>query len=92
MIHFLRRDGKTIVDCDAWKDDLRVTVCIYEYSKLLLDTEESKREEMMVDFDLIQELRAEYHEDPQQEETPDELAKRRVLGLAKKWNLAYITD
>lgn len=91
MVHFLRKDGNTIVDVEATKDDISSVVCIASYSKLLL-SEQNRQAELIGDFDGLQELRGEYHETPRQQETPDELAARRLKEIGTKYNLEYITD
>ena len=92
MTHFLRtKDNKSIVDIDAWKDDLSAVVIIDEYSKFLLDNL-NRKEEIIEDFYLLSEIRGEYHETPNQTETPDELVGRRVKEIGKKYDLAYVTD
>ena len=58
MTHYLRLDGETIVDVEATKDDISSVVCVIPYSKLLLD-EKERQSEVIVDFDQLQELRAE---------------------------------
>ena len=91
MTHYLRQNGSTVVDVDATNDDIRSVVCIASYSKLLLG-EKSRQSEMIDDFDGLQELRGEYHETPNQQETPDELAARRLKEIGTKYSLEYVTD
>jgi hypothetical protein len=90
MTHYLRRNGKTIVDVDATKNDVRSVVCIEQYSLFLL--EESNQSEIIKDFDALQELRGEYNETNYQKETPDELVGRRLQEIAFKYELFYVTD
>lgn len=92
MTHYLRQDGRTIVDVDAWKDDLRAGVIIDEYSRLLLETPPEKQKEVIQDFHFLIELRCEFHENPRQTETPDQLVARRLKEIGKKYGLWYVTD
>lgn len=90
MVHYLRqKNGKTIVDADATKDDLSVTVDIRTYSEFLLIS--NRKVEVIADFDRIQELRGEYHE-TMHNLSPDELAKKVLTAMAKKYDLDYVTD
>ena len=91
MIHYLRRNGDTVVDISATKDDLSSVVCIAAYSDMLLN-EKARQSEMVHDFDLLQELRGEYFETCNQQETPDELVGRRLREIGYKYGLAYVTD
>ena len=93
VTHFLRT-GKndTVVEVDASKNDLSSTVVISEFGRLLLDAELSKQEEMIEDFDALQELRGEFHETPHQQETPDGLARRRLREIGDKYGIFYVTD
>ena len=91
MIHYLRRNGDTVVDITARNDDLSSTVCIAAYSDMLLN-EKARQSEMIHDFDLLQELRGEYFETCNQQETPDELIRRRLREIGDKYGLSYITD
>ena len=91
MTHYLRLDGHTIVDVEATSTDISSIVCISEYSRLLLK-ESDRQEEVIGDFDRLQELRGEYWETPKQSETPDELAERRLRDIGIKYDLAYVTD
>lgn len=90
MTHYLRRNGNTIVDVEATKDDISSVVCLGEFAGLLWD--DARPEVVIFDFEALQELRAEYHETNYQKETPDELAKRRLQEIAVKYNLSYVTD
>lgn len=104
MTHYIRRNGKTLVDCDASKDDLSITIIIEEYSKLLLAVHSEllfgkgklpKLQEFIHDFDDLQELRAEWFETPdtiKTDKSPDALAARRLKEIGKKYDLQYITD
>ena len=93
MTHYLRKNGNTIVDVEATKDDLSSVVCIEQYSFFLLDQKQiDYHEEVIRDFDDLQELRLEYHENNYLKETPDQLVKRRLQEIAAKYNLSYITD
>lgn len=91
MTHYLRRNGNTIVDVEATPNDISSVVCIIEYSRLLL-REPNRQKEIISDFDGLQELRGEYWETPNQQETPDELAERRLREIGAKYDLAYVTD
>lgn len=92
MTHYLRRNGNTIVDVEATPDDISSVVCIVEYSCLLLGSPDDRQKEIINDFDNLQELRGEYWETPNQQETPDELAERRLREIGVKYDLTYITD
>jgi len=96
MTHFLRRNGKTVVDLDVWKDDLSCVVCIREYSILLLLTPSIavRMEEVIPDFDNLQEIRGEWHERVKEkgEETLEDFVTRRMKEVAKKHGLQYVTD
>lgn len=92
MTHYLRRNGKTIVDVEATKDDLSSVVCIEQYSLLLLDEQGDQTFEIIQDFDALQELRGEYHETNYQKESSNQLAERRLREIATKYDLAYVTD
>lgn len=91
MTHFLRINGKTIVDVEATKDDISSVVCIGEYSRLLLSVENS-RDDVIRDFDDLQELRGEWHEVIKRAKNPDEFARERLLEIAQRYNLQYVTD
>lgn len=99
MTHYLRMSGKTVVDVEAVKDDIHPVVCIDAYSELLLREQTLcgglTPHELIDDFDRLQELRGEFHERPYERpegETPDELAKRRLQEVARKYDLEYVTD
>lgn len=99
MIHFLRRDDRTIVDVSATEDDIHVVIVIDEYSYLLMDVMAKwdcpLAAGMVRDFRSVQELRGEYHEInlmKEAPETPDELAARRLMELGEKYGLQYVTD
>ena len=91
MTHYLRRNGKSIVDVEAGRTDLRCVVCIDEYSVLLL-SETSRQAELIIDFGGLQEMRGEWHEDPEQFESPDEFVQRRLCEVGNKYGLQYVTD
>ena len=92
MIHFIRRQGKTLVDVEVTKNDLSSVVCIEQYSRFLLDTDDLFRQELVTDFDGLQELRGEWFEQPHQDETPNDLVERRLKEIGVKWSLDYVTD
>lgn len=91
MTHYLRRNGKSIVDVEASKIDLRCVICIFEYSAILL-SETYRQDEVISDFDNLSEMRGEWHEDPEQFESPDEFVKRRLCEVGNKYDLQYVTD
>lgn len=98
MTHYLRISGKTIVDVEATKDDIQSVVCIDVYSGFLLREQTlrggSTPHDLIEDFDRLQELRGAFHERPYERpegETPDELAKRRLQEIARKYDLEYVT-
>ncbi len=91
MTHYLRRNGKTLVDVEATKTDISSVVCIPIYSELLL-TEQGRQNEIIADFDRLQELRGEFHETPNQQETPDEFTKRVLQAIRYKYDLEYVTN
>ena len=77
MIHFIRDDrNRTIVDIDATKKDIRCVVVIDTYSRLLLNTPEERRAELIGDFYAIQEIRGAYWEAHNGQIDSDELAKK----------------
>ena len=62
MIFFLRdKNNNTILDVNCYKKDgyieLCSVVCIDTYSKLLLESPEEERGQIIVEFDILQELR-----------------------------------
>ena len=91
MIHFLRTKGKSIVDLSATENDLSCVICIDEYSKFLLNNIE-KSKEIIEDFDMIQEIRGIFFETPNMKYTPDELSKKILVEIGKKYGLQYVTD
>ena len=70
---------------------LSAIVIVSEYSKFLLDNLDRK-EDVVEDFEALQELRREFFETPNQTETPDELARRRLKEIGEKYRLQYVTD
>lgn len=89
MIHYLRKNGKTIVDIEAFNGDIKCVVIIREFGKFLLN---SKKESILDDFDAIQEIRGEFWEVYNGEIDPDLLARKRCEFLANRYNLDYVTD
>ena len=93
MTHYLRQNGHTIVDVEATPNDISSVVSIVGYTCLFLSNPGLERQkEIMHDFHGLQELRGEYWETPNQQETPDELAERRLREIGIKYDLAYVTD
>jgi len=91
MTHYLRRFGKTIVEVEATADDIRCVVVIDIYSEFLMDFM-SRRAAVIKDFHDLQEMRGEWHEDPKQEETPDEFVERKLRAVAGRFAVQYVTD
>lgn len=91
MTHFLRRNGNTIVDVEATADDLHCVVCIDEYSALLLD-EVGRQQEVIADFQELQELRGEWFELINCKESSSKFAERRLRSIARKYDLQYVVD
>lgn len=92
MTHYLRNNGKTIVDVETTETDLRCVVVIIHYSRMLLDAYEHRRDEIIADFHALQELRGEWHEGGREKETPREFVARRLRYIGLKWGLQYSTD
>jgi len=92
MTHYLRNNGKTIVDVETTKTDLHSVVVISHYSELLLSTHEDGADEFIADFHALQELRGEWHEGGREKETPREFVARRLRCIGLKWGLQYSTD
>jgi hypothetical protein len=98
MVHFLRHgDNQTIVDLEAWKEDMSCVVNIREYTAFLNTLSPHDyylRYAWMEDMFAIQEIREEYWGNYKNNKryTPDEYAEKRCRELAKKWELAYVTD
>jgi len=94
MTHYLRDDGKTLVDIEATKNDIQCVVNIAAYSRFMMSWgSESRRQQVIEEFDLINEIRGLYFESEIDTGiTPDELAARELKRLAKEFFLGYVTD
>lgn len=91
MIPFLRdRRNNTLVDIEAQPDDIHCLVGVRHYSRLLLSKPE-RAAEIITDFDRVQEIRGEFFESGWKG-TTDELARERLVPLADKYGLIYVTD
>lgn len=64
MTHYLHtKNNKTIVDIEQTKDDIRCVVSIREYSYLLLNMENKREQNIMIeDFNNLQEIRGTWFE------------------------------
>ncbi len=96
MTHYLRcENNETLVDCDAGKDDLHCSVIIGVYSHFLLDHLD-KKDEVIYDFSLIQELRGiwfeHYNMRKQYDFNIDKFIAAEFKLIAKKYDLYYVTD
>lgn len=89
MTHYLRKNGRTIIDIETEKKDIHCVVAIREYSKLLHSTDSM---EIVEDFHKVQEIRGEFWEAYNGEIDPDFLARKLLINLAEKYNLDYVTD
>jgi len=94
MIHNLRTSSnRIIVDACGTEFDINVTVSLEEFAKLYLITPKSTRQELVEDFEEIQDLRGELFEDPDlAEEPPDPFLERRLQEIGDKWDLHYRND
>jgi len=94
MIHTLRTSiNNTIVDACGTEFDINVTVSLAEFAKLYLITPKSIRQELIEDFEELQDLRGEWFEDPDlAEEPPDRFLERRLQEIGEKWDLHYGND
>jgi hypothetical protein len=106
MILFLRdKNNNTIVDLDCYKSrdgyiDITSTVCIDEYSKLLLSTPEEQRSLLITEFNNISELRGWLWESHfmgrknTNEEYDQVIEQLRGMfkNVAKKYDLCYVED
>jgi hypothetical protein len=89
--HYLLRNGKTIVDVEVTKDDLHCVVCIDEYSSLLI-AKQTRQDDVIVDFHMLQEIRGEWHENQTTVESLNEFVKRRLREIGDKYTLQYGID
>lgn len=96
MIHYIRTENnKTIVDTETINNDIHIGIIIGSFAKMLLETEESKRNEFIKDFDNLQDIREEWNGRQRIREeykNADEFVTLRFQNISKKWNLRYITD
>ncbi len=102
MTLFLRNDeNQSVVDIEInfkiSSQDLHSSVSIEHYSKVLLDNL-NRSDEVIRDFTEIDELRSWFWEDymefadkPSQKECVEHVEKKLIL-LANKYNLFYVTD
>ena len=92
MTHYLRYDGKTIVDADLRpNNDFSVCVCIDVFGEFLLH--HSNQKEIIKDFGDIQELRGLYWETNYHNRfTPDQFLEKQLKHYARKYALHYLTD
>ena len=92
MTHYLRRNGKTVVDVEASRQDLHSVVDIREFSKLLVISPIRDVPGLIDDFEALQEMRGEFHESVGMEESPDGFARRRLREVGQRYNLQHVTD
>ena len=93
MTHYLRdKTGRTIVDIDTSVDDLSCTVDIAAYTFYLTQLNLLLWSKWMLDMSRIQEIRGEYFETPNQENTPREFVEHVCKEIATKWDLYYVVD
>ncbi len=93
MTHYLRRNGETIAEVEAGHVDLHCVVHIGPFSRMLLRCPSTGIQgPLIAEFEDLQEMRGEWHEDPEQVESPDEFCERKLRAVAEYWNLEYVTD
>lgn len=105
MILFLRdKNNNTIVDTECYTKDGYVEissgVCIDYYSKFLLESDEALRDEIIAEFDALQELRGWLWESyfmgrkNTDKEYDDVIEALRVIfrNLARKYDLGFVED
>jgi len=93
MIHFLRWNQETIVDCSATDDDFSVIVCIRPFGHFLLEIAESDQHEVIEVFHALQELRGDWYEGGVRgTEHVDNFIERKFREVAKQCDLQYVTD
>lgn len=91
MTHYLRWRDDTIAEAEATKDDISTGVVIRVFGELLRCTP-TKCEEIIADFDFVQEMRGAWHEDVEQCESPDEFVRNRFREIERKYHgLKYMT-
>ena len=91
--HFLRdSDNRIIADVEAFQDDIRCVIDIVNFTNFYDSLFGSAKREWVSDMANLQELRAIYHEEMCGSHTPDELARRVLDYLARKWSINYVVD
>lgn len=91
MTHYLRKGRLNVVDVEAGRDDIRCVVCVDGFSAVLL---EDARDSMEVidDFRTLQEIRGCWWEIDGRKTKSDEFVRDRLLVVASRYGLQYVSD
>ena len=107
MILFIRdKKNNTILDLDVYVSsesgliDISATVVIEHYSRFLLSSPEDRREEIISDFDELQEIRGWLHESyflnrkncEKEYDRLLEVLRKMIKEFAHKHGLGYVED
>jgi hypothetical protein len=91
MTHYLRNGTETIVDLETTKDDLHCVIDVRGFSNLLLSSD--KQQELIDDFNDLQEIRGTWFERIVRDDTTPRIFATKILKeLGKKWGLYYVED
>jgi hypothetical protein len=76
---------------ETTKDDLHCVIDVRGFSNLLLSSD--KQQELIDDFDELQEIRGSWFERVVRDDlTPRTFATKILKEVAKKWDLYYVED
>jgi len=90
MIYYLTHGFNTVIAAHASEFDLTVTVSLSAFAKLVLETPKSRLQELVENFEEIQDLRGAWFGTPElEEQSSDHFLCQRFQELAETWSLNY---